>query len=329
MYYLFLLLVLSSCASVDRNVSASAHNFLRTRIDFSPLDRAQREQLFAVEKKTLDAKLAELRLELEAAKAARQKKYEQIKGEFADCQNQKHCLSNLARGNVQQFERYNALTKSLHEDEIRIVGVESNILDWQKRYDLRTRAIQNRYLVHELLDISREHPEFQSVSVHSLESFETRKELSRRLIRFSDVDIPLMTWGDLDFQMLKRPVDEAAVVAAFEVAVKAENSIDRYLVTFLVNSYQTDTLAYDKGFFRAWATVLGERGQAKLQDKVFCSIYSIASETLAPRLGSLKGSSCAAERTRVQKLSVENFSDRFAPEDWLLPVSFFRIAKEN
>jgi hypothetical protein len=320
------LLLISGCASTPENAGAHSR-FIHTKVDFMPIERAERDRMLQLEKKVLETKVAGLQQELITVRKDRLERYELIKHDFAKCENQKNCISGLAHADVKQFERYNDLNKSLHEFDLRIITIEAEIKDWQNRFALRSRAINNRYLVGDFLKIPAEHPEVTQVSVHSLEAFDTRKAISYRLLQFSDVDVTAYTWGDLDFKMLKRPIDEAAVIAAFDVRV-GTGLDSHFVISFLVNSYQEDPLQYDKGFYRTWAKTLTEPKQESLIQRVLCSIYSIASPTLAPKLATVKARNCAEERTRMQALSTENFNDRFAPEDWLLPIGFYRVPAE-
>ena len=312
MRYLLLLVagLLAGCASTETDSSTNSQlAYVRTRVNFAPFTRDERDRQLAHEKQVYEQKIVILRENLERAKAERTRRYDEIRHEFAFCYNQKHCISDLSRGDIRRFERYNFLTTSLREHDIKLVELEGAIKDWQRRFEMRNRAINNRYLVHELMLIPNVNPKVGRMLVHSLEAFDSRRTLSDRLLQYSDIDVAGATWGDLEFRMLQRPVDEAAVVATFDVFLPKteETPPTRYVISFLVNSYQDDPLYYDQKMLRAWGDLLSEKEQKALRGKVLCGVYGIASETLAPKLDYRKAKPCAAERVRLQNLSATKF----------------------
>lgn len=317
-----------ACATVESDHSSNDPlAMVRTRIDFSPISRPEREKLLQYEKHSLEKNTAPIQEELTEVTEARNNRYNEIKDKFPACHSQKHCISTLSHGNVKKFELYTQLTKSLQEIDIRLIGLQADLAAWKNRYELRTRAIHNRFLVHELLQIWKVDPRIAKISVHSLEAYESRRQLSLRLLQLAGQDLEAATWGDLNFRMFGRPVDEAAVLASFDIWLSADASGnagrlgERFVVNFLVNSYQADALVYDNGFMKYWANLFAERQQRGLREKALCATFSIANETLAPRLSSTKGKTCGVERSRLQAAVKGGY---VAPEDWLLPLGYFR-----
>lgn len=325
-------LLLASCASVESDMSSNDRlSLVRTRVDFNPITRPEREKLIQFEARALETATAPIKAELAEVAKARKARYEQIKGQFPDCEKQKHCISTLARGNVKDFERYNELTKTLRGFDLKTIELEASIRAWQNRYELRTRSINNRFLVHEILQLPKVEPRLSSVMVHSLQAFDSRRPLSERLLRLADNDAVATTWGDLNFTMLGRPVDEAAVIATFDVflnrnpEIKDQNVGERFVLSFLVNSQNADSLSYDAGFLRFWAGLFVEREQRRLREKALCALYSIAGDTLVPKLSDARASSCAMERARMQSLPKTR---QFGAEEWLLPIGYFHVQAE-
>lgn len=317
-------LVSCSIAESDRS-SFDPLAMARTRIDYNPIPRPEREKLIEYEKIVLAQKTEPFRQELAQVSAARAKRYEEIKDQFPNCEKQKHCLSTLVRGKEKDFERYNQLSRSLQEFDRQTIEIEAKIRAWESRYELRTRAIHNRFLVHQITQIPKVDPRIAHVAVHSLEAFDSRRAVSDRLLRLADFDTVATTWGDLNFRMLGRPVDEAVTVAAFDVWLakpegKALRHGDRFVVVFLVNSFQADALAYDTAFLKFWGQLFVEDQQKAFRERAACALYSIAGDTLAPKLAAIKADVCVKARAKMQARAT-----RYDAEDWLLPISYFKV----
>jgi hypothetical protein len=322
--------LLLGCASIDNDRTTLALPIAaRTQVNFSPLDREQAKRFIELERHTHKKNTDPMREELAAIQAGRKQRFEEIAREFPECGRQRHCQSKISRGSVQRFERYNELAKEILEYDRRAVELDAAIQEWGRRLDLRIRAILNRFLVHQALQIPEHEHRFQSILVYSLESFDTRRRLSQRLLRFSGNEslVPAV-YGDLDFRMLGRPVDEAAVLATFEVYLMPHHSEPlaptRYVVSMLVNTHQIELQHYDKDFMREWAGKLAEPSQESLRLDVFCGMYSIASDTLLPRLDYNKQiKRCADRRVRMQAQDAGRFGDRFPALHWMLPLAYY------
>ncbi|MGZ3695625.1 MAG: hypothetical protein ACXWQO_16055, partial [Bdellovibrionota bacterium] len=181
-------------------------------------------------------------------------------------------------------------------------------------------------LVNEILQLPKVDNRLLKVTVHSLEAFDSRRPLSQRLLTLADYDAVPANWGDLNFHMLGKPVDEAAVLAAFDVLIlspdQGKQKYERYLINFLVNVQKPDELGYEFGFLKYWAGLFAETEQKTLRQKAVCSLYSIAGETLAAKLASDKANLCALERNRHQ---VPQVAEHIMPEEWLIPISYARL----
>jgi hypothetical protein len=304
----------------------------RTQIDFQPIPRASLVTQLQYEKQVYDTRKAPMEDELGGVAAKRQELYSAVEGEFADCRHQRHCLANLARGNEARFERYNQVVQGVHDLDRRAGELDNQIKALTRRLDLRERALFNRFLVNEILLTKFEHPRIQEVLVHSLEAYPTRRELSHRLARLSDPDVVPELYGDINFRMMGKPVDEAAVIATFDIRVaptEEETDPRRYFITFLVNTHQRDPLAYSKGFLRTWASRLGEPGLRTLREGVYCGLYSIAGPTLVDRLTKSKVKPCSPVRLKNQEGSTERYLERNDPEAWFLPIAFSDALRER
>ncbi|RZA00670.1 MAG: hypothetical protein EOP11_18050 [Proteobacteria bacterium] len=317
---------LTGCTTIDTDPSVLyTAPLYRTQIDFQPLKRETLVTQTQYEAQDYERRKAPLEDELGGVAARRKELYDRVEGDFADCRHQRHCLDKLSRGNEARFERYNKIVQGVHDLDRRAGELDNQLKLLARRFDLRERALYNRFLVNEILLTKWEHPRIQEILVHSLEAYPTRRELSHRLARLSDPDIVPTLYGDLNFSMMGKPVDEAAVLATFDVRVaptKERSDPVRYLITFLVNTHQRDPLAYSKGFLRAWAFRLGEPGLRTLKEGVFCGIYSIAGLTLVDKLSSSKVKPCTPVRFKNQGLSAANVLERNDPEAWFLPVAF-------
>lgn len=321
---MLLCLMLAGCASVEADrTSFDLTTLARTRVDYSPLNRLDRDRLLEFEKVSLEQNTAPLQKEFDQVSADRLRRYEEIKGKYPDCERQKHCLSALAFGNEKEFERYNDLNRSLQVYDRKLIDLESELRAWKARYDLRSRAIYNRFLAYELLQLGQADKRIVKMAVHSLEAFDTRRALSERLLR--STGLQPASWGDLNFTMFGQPVDEAATVATFSVSllkmVDGKTATDDFLVVFLLNARQFDNLEYDKGLLQYWAAKLVEPKQLEFRKFALCSTYAIGGDTLVTRLPAASAEVCAPIRTKLQA--------KFRPgqepaEAWALPLGYFK-----
>jgi hypothetical protein len=327
---------LLGCVSSNVDTDRTTFNLpiaVRTKITFEPLSREQASRYIETERHFMKTSTAPIRERLEGLRAGRKERYEEVEREFPECTKQRHCTSKLSRGAVQRFERYNDLSKEILDYDRRIVELEASINDWDRRLELRTRAIVNRYLVHEMLKLPEVEPRFQGLLIWSLESFDSRRQVSNHLFRYTGQEMLPLVVGDLEFRMLGKPVDEAAVIATFEVYLQAlynePRAPTRYVVSMLVNTHQLDMRYYNKDFLREWGSRLAEPFQEELRQQIFCSIYSISSETLVPRLNQNRARrlKCDEKRALMQAKQSENFADRFAPSAWLLPIAYYPMAR--
>jgi hypothetical protein len=291
-------------------------------VDYNPLPRGDRDRLIELEKMSLAQNTAPLQKELERVTAERAQHFDEIKGEFPACQKQKHCLSALAFGNEKEFERYNELSRSLQDYDRGIIDLGAEINAWKNRYDLRARAIYNRFLAYELMQLGRADKRIVKIAVHALEAFDSRRTLSERLLH--DTGLQPITWGDLNFGMFGRPVDEAATIATFDISllkfVDGRTTTDDFTVSFLLNAQDYDKLEYDKGFLQYWAAKLVEPKQLQLRKFALCSIYAIAGPTLVPRLPTAVADTCASLRTNLQ---AKYRPGQASAETWVLPLGYF------
>jgi hypothetical protein len=325
--------LLSACTTVETDrTTLDIPIAIRTQVTFEPLDREKAARYLETERHAFKANTEPMLKEKTALEAGRKERFDEISREFPECGRQRHCTSHLSRGDVKRFERFNDLSKEILEYDRRIVVLEAAIRDWERRLELRSRAILNRFLVHEVLQMPEFEKRFQGVMVYSLESFDTRKQLSYHLLRYGgDANLVPAVLGDFNFRMLGRPIDEAAVIATFEVYLmplfNEPRAPTRYVVTMLVNTFQLDLRNYDKDFMREWATKMSEPFQEALRQEVYCGMYSIASETILPRLAANKQKRCQDARMKMQALFADKFLDRFTPATWMLPLAYYPMAR--
>ncbi|MGZ3721148.1 MAG: hypothetical protein ACXWR1_22545, partial [Bdellovibrionota bacterium] len=261
----------------------------------------------------------------------REERFAEIAREFPECGRQRHCLGHISKGDIQKFERFNDLTKEINKYDVELVEIDTALRDWQARLDIRSRAILNRFLVHEVLQLPSIEPHFRGVQIYSTESFESRRQVSLNLMRYGSSDSQPQLLGDYDFRMLGRPVDEGAVIATFDVyLMPPANDFDqptRYVVTMLINTHQMDLRFYDKDFLRTWANKMVEPYQEQLKHASYCGVYSIAGETLAGRLNLLKPRRCAEQRMMMRNTDAAKFPDRFPPDQWMLPIAYYPMGR--
>lgn len=328
-----LLVAVTGCSTVaDDRVNMHLPSAIHTRITFEPLDREQAQRYLEAERQLYKQNTDPMVERRQAVARGREERYAEIRREFPECDRQTHCMAHVSKGDVKKFERYNDLTKEINAYDTELVELDTAIRDWKTRLELRTRAILNRFVVHEVLQLPSVERHFQGIQPYSLESFETRRQASLSLMRFAPTDdLRPELLGDYDFRMLGRPVDEAAVIATFEVylmpPLNDQKQPTRYLVSMLVNTHQLDLRFYDKDFLRPWAEKLVEPFQNALRQEAFCGLYSIAGETLAPRLELSRPKRCAEQRSLMRSLDAVKFPDRFTPDRWLLPIGYFPMER--
>ena len=325
-------LLLASCTTMEADrTTLSLPKAVHTRVTFEPLDREQAQRYLLGEKQSFKVHTQPMTERRESLARGREERYAEIRREFPECGRQRHCLQHISTGDVKKFERYNDLTKELNKYDSEIIEIDTALRDWQNRLELRSRAILNRFLVHEVLQMPSVEPHLQGVLVYSLESFETRRQVGVNLMRYSSEELEPQLLGDYDFRMLGRPVDEAAVIATFEIYLTTPrndfNQPTRYVVTMLVNTHQLDLRFYDKDFLRPWAAKFVEAYQPTLRTEAYCGLYSIAGQTLAPRMGSQQARRCAEVRTEMRNTDAAKFPDRFTPDRWLLPLGYYPLGK--
>jgi|GEM_PF-6790011 len=330
---LALFLLLSACTTVDTDrTTLDMPVAIRTKVTFEPLNRERAERYLETERNTFRVNTEPMKKEKTALEAGRKERYDEISREFPECGRQRHCTSELSRGDVKRFERFNDLSKEILEYDRRIVVLDAAIRDWERRLELRSRAVINRFLVHEVLQLPETEKRFQGLLVYSLESFDSRKQMSYHLLRYGgNQNLVPAVLGDLNFRMLGRPIDEAAVIATFEVYLmplyNEPLAPTRYVVTMLVNSFQLDLRYFDKDFMQAWGQKLAEPFQEALRQEVYCGMYSISSDTLLPRLAANRTKRCLGPRERMQAKYTEKFADRFDPASWMLPLAYYPMAR--
>jgi hypothetical protein len=328
----FVMLASCSSALVDRT-EQSLPKAVHTRVMFEPLDRNQAQAYLLSEKQSFKTHTDPMTERREALARGRDERFAEIRREFPECERQRHCLQHISTGDVKKFERYNDLTKELNRYDSEIIEIDTALRDWQSRLDLRSRAILNRFIVHEVLQMPTVEPHLQGLLVYSLETFETRRQVSLDLMRYGPDDLEPELLGDYDFRMLGRPVDEAAVLATFDVYLTTpRNNFDqptRYVITMLVNTHQMDLRFYDKDFLRSWAAKFVEAYQPELKKEAFCGMYAIAGQTLASRMGHLLAHRCADVRTEMRNSDASKFPDRFPPDRWMLPLGYYPMGRAN
>lgn len=324
----FLLAVLLvGCTTIDND--RSTNNWLslyQTQIDFQPPNREERINRIGAEEEIFKRESAPLVLKIEELEAKRAVLFQEVESEFPKCKKQKHCISQMVQQDVKKFERYNEITIGLREIDRKIIDAEADLAALKFRKDQRVRAVYNRYLVHEFLRLPTQNRSILEVRAHSLEVFRSKRSLAYRLLRFADDSyVPNMV-GDFDFQMLGHPIDEASVLATFDITVRDLRDLgkkpSRFLVSFLVNTHQLDPQAYEKTFFTEWGNLLVEEERESLRKTVFCAPYSIASPVLAPKLNPAKFKPCAEARVRMQSKKGAAW-ELLDSRNWMLPIAYF------
>lgn len=324
--------LLLACTTVENDASTNYNiPLLKTQIDFQPPDSGERMRLISRETKIFEKKETELKERLAGLDAQREILFTEIADYFPECKRQRHCMAAVAKGDVKRFERYNEISKTLVELDRQVVNVDADLSLWRRRYELRVRSLYNRYLAFELLQTPKWNSKVREVLVHSLEAYPDRRALTYRLIKIGDQDLVPTMVGDLEFRMMSKPIDEAAILASFDVRLHPDREKggppERYLVTYLINSHQLDPQFYEKTFLKEWSRRLSDSGQSQLKKETFCGIYSIASPMLAPKLSGVKSAFCTQQRVKRQAAKADSFDDRFDPENWLVPITYTRISE--
>lgn len=282
------------------------------------------QRLIQWEKHVYETNVEGLEKQIEELATKREIAYGVVSREFPECKRQRHCMSQLSKATIPRFERYREVMKPVLELDNESSKVVAQKEHWDRRYSLRVRAIYNRYLVHEFLKLAEVNAQIRRVLVHSLEVYPSRRDLSEELLKRIDPSFVPTHIGDYDFRMLGQPVDEAAVLATFDIELhpKKDQPNRRFLTTFLMNTYQLDPLGYGSGFLKAWGKRIASENQEEIRKDVFCAGFAIAGPYLLDKLSPGKQKPCQPTREAYQRVSEKRFQDRFNPEFWLLPVSF-------
>lgn len=331
---IFLAIALVSCTNIDLDKSTNYFPAaIRTQIDFQPPHREERLRRIGQEQAIFERDAAPIRQEIAKLTEERGVLFQEVEKEFPQCRKQKHCLSQMVRQDIKKFERFNEISVGLREFDRQLIEQEAQLSLLEYRKNLRARALYNRYLVHEFLQLPKQSRQILNLRAHSLETFQDRKSLSYRILRLIREEgyIPAVV-GELDFQIWGKPIDEASVLATFDVTVRdSQDPKDlpaKYLVTFLINSHQLDAQAYESNFYKTWLKLLAEEGQETLRGQVICGGYSIASPFLAARLDPRTSRPCAERRSLLQTKSFFNY-EKGRPENWMIPVAYFKYGKLN
>jgi len=332
--FVLLATLLVSCTNI--NLDKSTNYFpasIRTQIDFQPPHREERLRRIGQEQALFNRDTAPFRQEIERLTEERTNLFREVEKEFPQCRKQKHCLSQMVRQDVKRFERYNEVTVGLRNYDRQLIEQEAKLALLEYRKNMRVRALYNRYLVYEFLQLQKQSRQILNMRAHSLEAFQDRKSLSYRILRLlkDETYFPAVV-GELDFQTWGKPIDEASVLATFDIVVRdSQDPSDlpsRYLVTFLINSHQLDTQAYESHFHKAWVKLITEKEQKTLRGQVLCGGYSIASPFLAARLDPRTSRPCTERRALMQTKSFFNY-EKSNPEHWMIPVAYFKYGKPN
>lgn len=311
----------SGCTTVSNDPTTSSKAaFFGTQIDFQPPSLAERVRQVQGEKMFLGAKLAPLDSKLAGLEGKREALYQELAEQFPACNKQRHCLSSVTKGDIKRFEKYREALGAISALDSQAAELEGEKLKWQRRHDLRVRAIYNRYLITELQQAPKFDPRLRQVRVHSLEAYPDRLSLSRRLLALADPDLTPTLMGDLDFRMLGRPVDEAAALVTLDIHLQRGG---RYLVTLLVNTHQVDAVQYGRGFIEGWSRRLADEEQLRFD--AFCGLYSLAGDILVTRLSLGKTKPCADARSAARRVTLEKYEDRMSPAAWVVPVAYTPI----
>lgn len=308
----------SACTTVENDPTTNSTAALyRTRVDFSPPSRSERISQIAHEDRVLADKEADLQAKMDTLHKERDALFESLAAKFPECRSQKHCLSSLTRGDTKRFEDFREARTVLGKVDAELGEAEATLELWRRRRDLRVRSIYNRYLVKEVLGAAKLDSRIGEILVHSAEAFPDRQGISRRLVGMAGPDIVPTMVGDLDFRMMGKPVDEAAVLLTLDVRLKEGR---RYLSTLLLNTHQLDPQFYEQGFQQAWAKKFAQA--EVLRRETYCGIFSLASPMLLAKLGPAKQKPCEEMREAIQALDASRFTEANRPENWMLPVSY-------
>lgn len=328
------LVILSACAGVPRAEDPtlfSSDVAFNTRLTFEPLAREQAEQYIREEQAYYHTNTDPLKERVAGLERGRAERYKEVYREFPECKHQKHCVGQLSKGSVESFERYNELAKDIHAYDKQLIELNATINEWNYRLTLRERNILNRYVVHQVLQIPNLNSAIQGVLVYSLEGYTSRKQMGQALFRFAGKDLSPQVIGDLDFRMFRLPVDEGALIAAFEIYMNPNPAYPqaptRFVVAFLVNARRLDFDLYDEPFFKELGTYLADPVQTKIRIGAYCGLYSIANETLAPRFDNMRPKRCAESRSFIQNTTLNRFLETVTPDSILLPLGYFPMTR--
>lgn len=323
---LFLFIFLCACTTPESDFT---NNFVRpiydTRVNVEPINREERIRFTQIENERFRILVTPLREFMNKALDERSTFVGEIEREFPRCKIQRYCQSEVSVGGIKKFERYNELTAKVHRFDYQIVDIERKIRDLERAHDIQLRLIYNRYLVRQILDLSKQEAVFDTVIVHSLENYPVRLSLSKQILALV-MNLPGIQSTDFDFSIYGKPIDEAAILLTLDVwrGPTMGEKPSRFLTTLLVNAQELDTQAYEDNFSRAWTDIFTEPRFDRLKKEVFCNLYGIASYSLAAKMVLLKKSVCT-ERRASMRVPRNKFEYNFTPTDWVLPLTFYEV----
>ena len=328
--FLFFSFILVGCTNfeTDRTTNYSKQIY-DTRIDAEALGRKERTDAVLWENYYYKRNSEALKKELEPLLVQRKPIVDQLLAKYPECRKQKYCASELTHTSVKRMEDYNRESQKLRRLDFQIVDIENKLADLKEVHGVNIRRLYNRFLVGELSRIREHQPRIKNLYLHSLQMFNSRGAVSRKLLTYADQNIVAAQMGDLDFRMLGKAVDEGAILLTLDVHLNEQLMLPtdppRYLITLLVNTHQLDELEYDTDFLKEWSKQLAIPGMEQLRKAVYCGLYTIAGSTLASKMQLGKLAYCRWQRAEMQNLHADQFLDRFPPERWLLPISFVQV----
>jgi hypothetical protein len=325
-----LLVGLFSCAPIEQrdHTQLFREPYFETRLDFQPLEGERRNLALDFEEKWHLERLEPLRKTMKELQGFRAGIFERMEDIVPECGKDPHCVSRFTTVDYQRMEKFSVVNRELVKVQGEIAELQGKIDFLELRWSMRKRAIHNRFLVSEILRAKAQMPRIQNLLVHSLEAYPSRRDLMMRLVQLSHSDWRAKVVGDLDFRHLGEPIDESAVLATFTVELVAdekskEKAAREYSFTVLVNTFQEDPKGYTEGMLRNWAQRLGEPERETLRWEAYCGLYSLASESFAPRLlDRLRFRFCRDRRREMQRQRKEEFQDRFNPTNWIVPLAY-------
>lgn len=328
---IFLLTILSfsfvACTSVesDRTTNFSQQVF-NTRVDATTLNRKELNEALLIQNYFYKKKSDPLTKELEQLQLQRKPLFDQLMARYPECKRQKYCASGLTQISVKRIEEYHRESKRLKYIDFQIVDKETQLADLKEQHEIGVRRLYNRFLAGELSKVKEFQPRIKNVYLHALQLFNNRGSISRKLLTYTDQEIVMPQVSDLNFRMLGKPVDEAAILLTLDVYLEETllkpTDPSRYLVTLLVNTHQIDAMEYETGYLKEWAKQLASPGLEQLKQNVFCGLYTIASPSMASKMQLSKLAYCRWQRDEMQQLNADQFTHRFPPERWIMPIAF-------